>query len=165
MDTPRVLIVMGSESDLPAMEEAARALSEFGVSSRMAIASAHRTPEKAAKLARAASGEGIQVIIAGAGCAAHLAGAMASGCLLPVIGVPLEASPLSGIDALLSTVQMPAGFPVATMAIGAAGARNAAILAVEIIALSDDGLAKKLADFRRKMAEKVEEADRKLQKR
>lgn len=165
MDIPRVLIVMGSESDLPAMEEAEKTLSEFRVPTRMAIASAHRTPEKAAALARAASAEGIRVIIAGAGGAAHLAGAMASGCLLPVIGVPLEASPLAGIDALLSTVQMPTGFPVATMAIGAAGARNAAILAVQILALSDGGLAKRLVKFRKKMAAKVEEADRKLQKR
>lgn len=164
MDRPRVLIVMGSESDLPVMEEASKVLSEFGVASRMAIASAHRTPEKAATLARQAAGEGIRVVIAGAGFAAHLAGAMAANTTLPVIGVPLEASALSGIDALLSTVQMPAGCPVATVAIGKAGARNAGILALQILALADEGLTKKLAELRTKMAAKVEEADRRLQK-
>lgn len=164
MDKAKVLIVVGSETDLPVMEEASKALSEFGVASRMAIASAHRAPAKAAALAAQAAGEGVRVIIAGAGFAAHLAGALAANTTLPVIGVPLEASALSGIDALLSTVQMPAGLPVATVAIGKAGARNAAILAVEILALSDEGLTKKLAAFRARMAEKVEEADRRLQK-
>ena len=160
----KVLIVMGSDSDLPVMEEAAKALAEFGIAHGTHVASAHRTPEKAAKLAAEAKGKGVKVLIAGAGYAAHLAGALAANTTLPVIGVPLEASSLKGIDALLSTVQMPAGMPVATVAIGKAGARNAGILAAEILALSDDALAKKLADFRKKMADKVEEADKKLQR-
>lgn len=164
MDNPKVLIVMGSDSDLPVMEEASKALSEFGVAHRMAIASAHRTPEKTAALAREAGEKGTRVIIAGAGSAAHLAGVLAANTTLPVIGVPLESSPLSGIDALLSTAQMPAGVPVATMSIGKAGARNAGILAAEILALSDETLARKLADFRKRMAEKVEDADRKLKR-
>ncbi|MBN1283590.1 MAG: 5-(carboxyamino)imidazole ribonucleotide mutase, partial [Proteobacteria bacterium] len=129
MNKPSVLILMGSNSDLETMQEAKRALAELGVTSRMHIASAHRTPEKAAALARNARGDGIKVIIAGAGLAAHLAGAIAANTTLPVIGVPLDASPLSGLDSLLSTVQMPAGMPVATVAIGKAGARNAGILA------------------------------------
>lgn len=162
MEKAQVLIVMGSESDLPVMEETAKVLSEFGVSSRMHIASAHRTPEKAAKLALGARGEGVKVIVAGAGYAAHLAGAMAANTTLPIIGVPLDASSLAGLDSLLSTVQMPAGLPVATVSIGKAGARNAGILAAEIIATADEALSKKLADFRRKMAEKVEEADSRL---
>ena len=153
---------MGSGNDLPVMEEASKVLSELGVSSRMHVASAHRTPEKAANLASGAQSEGAMVIIAGAGCAAHLAGAMAANSMLPIIGVPLDASSLSGIDSLLSTVQMPAGLPVATVAIGKAGARNAGILAAQIIALSDGALAQKLADFRKRMAEKVEAADKNL---
>jgi len=162
MDKPSVLIVMGSASDLPVMEEASKVLAEFGVRSEIHIASAHRTPDKALNLARNAASSGIRVIIAGAGFAAHLAGAMAANSILPVIGVPLEASSLMGIDALLSTVQMPAGMPVATVAIGKAGARNAGILAVQMLALSDEALAKKLYDFRTKMAEKVERADQEL---
>lgn len=155
---------MGSNSDLETMQEAKRALAELGVTSRMHIASAHRTPEKAAALARNARGDGIKVIIAGAGLAAHLAGAIAANTTLPVIGVPLDASPLSGLDSLLSTVQMPAGMPVATVAIGKAGARNAGILAAQIIATSDETLAKKIEDQRSKMAEKVEAADREINK-
>jgi phosphoribosylaminoimidazole carboxylase PurE protein len=162
MNKPKVLIVMGSKSDLQVMEEAKRVLDEFGVGSRMSIASAHRTPARAAKLASEAAGEGIKVIIAGAGYAAHLAGAMAAHSVLPIIGVPLEASSLSGLDALLSTVQMPSGLPVATTAIGKAGAKNAGILAVQILAISDDGLMKKLVDYRKAMAEKVDKADSEL---
>lgn len=162
MAKPQVLIVMGSKSDLPVMEEAKRVLDEFGVASTMSIASAHRTPERAAKLAGAAASEGIQVIIAGAGFAAHLAGAMAAHTVLPVIGVPLEASALSGLDSLLSTVQMPSGIPVATTTIGKAGAKNAGILAVQILATSDGGLTGKLMAFRESMAEKVDRADQEL---
>ncbi len=158
----QVLILMGSKSDLAVMEEAKKVLTELGVGSRMHIASAHRTPEKAAALAKGARGEGIKVIVAGAGFAAHLAGAIAANTTLPVIGVPLEASALSGIDALLSTVQMPAGIPVATVAVGKAGARNAGILAAQMIALSDDDLAAKLAQFRESMTKKVEAADSEL---
>ena len=162
MEKVSVLILMGSENDLPVMEEAAKALAEFGVASRMHVASAHRTPEKAAKLAATARAEGISVLIAGAGYAAHLAGALAANTTLPIIGVPLDASSLSGIDALLSTVQMPAGLPVATVSIGKAGARNAGILAAQILALSDESIAAKLIEFRKRMAEKVEEADARL---
>ncbi len=162
MDKARVLIVMGSKSDLEVMEEAKRTLDEFGITARMSIASAHRTPERAARLASQAAGEGIKVIIAGAGFAAHLAGAMAAHSVLPVIGVPLDASALTGLDSLLSTVQMPAGVPVATTTIGKAGARNAGILAAQILATSDDGLTKKLVEFRKAMQAKVDKADEEL---
>lgn len=163
MQTPQVLIVMGSESDAPVMEEAAKVLADFGVAHRMTIASAHRTPEKAAQLAREAGPHGVRVLIAGAGFAAHLAGALAAHTILPVIGVPLPSSTLSGFDALLSTAQMPVGIPVATVAVGKAGARNAAILAVQILALSDASLRQKLQEHRTALAEGVEEADRRLQ--
>jgi phosphoribosylaminoimidazole carboxylase PurE protein len=164
MADAKVLIVMGSRSDLDVMGEARDALGELGVPCRVQVASAHRTPEKAGALAREASSKGIKVIIAGAGCAAHLAGFMAANTILPVIGVPLEASPLGGLDSLLSTVQMPGGIPVATVAVGKAGARNAGILAAEILAISDDALAKKLVGMRSEMAKKVEEADRDLKR-
>ncbi|MFA4972718.1 MAG: 5-(carboxyamino)imidazole ribonucleotide mutase [bacterium] len=163
MAKPQVLIVMGSKSDLEVMEEARRALAELGVTSRMHIASAHRTPDKAAELARKAKAEGIRVVIAGAGFAAHLAGAIAANTTLPVIGVPLDSSSLKGLDALLATVQMPAGIPVATVAVGKAGARNAGILAAQMLALSDDVLAKKLEESRKEMAKKVEATDKELQ--
>ena len=162
MGNPKAIIVMGSENDMPVMEEAAKALAELGVPCRMHVASAHRTPEKAAKIASGAKGAGVKVIIAGAGYAAHLAGAMAANTTLPIIGVPLDASSLSGLDSLLSTVQMPAGLPVATVSIGKTGAKNAGILAAQIIALSDEAVAGRLAEFRRRMADKVEEADRKI---
>lgn len=153
---------MGSDSDLSVMEEAKKALGEVGVKSRMAIASAHRTPQKVVTLIRDAEKGGIQVIIAGAGYAAHLAGAVAAQTILPVIGVPLEGSSLQGLDALLSTVQMPAGIPVATVAIGKAGAKNAGILAAEILALSNEKVADALKEWRKRMARAVEEKDRGL---
>jgi len=128
----------------------------------MGVYSAHRTPERAAKLASEAAARGFRAIIAGAGAAAHLAGALAARTNLPVIGVPLAATPLAGLDALLATVQMPAGFPVATMAIGAPGARNAAFLAAQILATADDALARKLASWREEKAREVEEASEKL---
>jgi len=162
MSDPKVLIVMGSKSDLPVMEEAKKVLLEFGIDSRMSIASAHRTPERALSLAADASKDGIKVIIAGAGYAAHLAGAMAAHSVLPVIGVPLEASSLDGLDALLSTVQMPSGVPVACTAIGRAGAKNAGILAAQILATSDEGLTKKLLEFKESMRKKVDQADSEL---
>lgn len=143
-----VLIVMGSEKDMPVMEEAKKMLDEFGISNDTRIASAHRSPGKVMELASKAPGEGIRVIIAGAGMAAHLAGAIAANTTLPVIGVPLDSSSLKGFDALLATVQMPSGVPVGTMAIGKAGARNAAIFAAEILALSDGRLQKKLLDYK-----------------
>ena len=140
----RVGIVMGSESDRPTMEEAARVLEEFGVGNEVAVRSAHRTPDAAASWARGAKARGMRVIIAGAGGAAHLAGAMAAHSRLPVLGVPLASSPLLGFDALLATVQMPPGVPVGTLGIGSWGARNAAHLALRILALEDDALARRL---------------------
>jgi phosphoribosylaminoimidazole carboxylase PurE protein len=138
---PRVGIVMGSESDRAIMEEAARVLEEHGVPFELVVRSAHRAPAEAAAWAREARDRGIEVIIAGAGGAAHLAGAMAANSPLPVLGVPLASSPLGGFDALLSTVQMPPGVPVGTLGVGSWGARNAAHLALRILALRDPGLA------------------------
>ena len=132
------------------MEEAARVLADFGVASEVAVRSAHRTPEAAAKWARAARGRGLEVIIAGAGGAAHLAGAMAAHSRLPVLGVPLATSPLGGFDALLATVQMPPGVPVGTLGVGSWGARNAAHLALRILALSDAAIARRLEEHARR---------------
>ena len=148
----KVLIVMGSESDLPIMEETAGVLKDFGIPFEITIASAHRSPARVMKLASEAEKKGAEVVIAGAGMAAHLAGAIASHTLLPVIGVPMGSSPLSGMDSLLSTVQMPAGVPVATVAIGKAGAKNAAVLAVQIIARKDPKVLKKLREFKKGLA-------------
>jgi len=146
---------MGSDSDLPVVEEAGNILGEFGIPYEMTIASAHRTPERVRKLAAEAEKRGIEVIIAAAGAAAHLAGIVAAHTLLPVIGIPLNSSPLQGIDSLLSTVQMPPGVPVATMAVGKAGAKNAAILAAQIIGRQDKRIMKKLAEYRKRMADDV----------
>ncbi len=145
-------IVMGSESDRAVMEEAAKVLTDFGVGSEIAVRSAHRTPDAAAKWARTARERGLRVIIAGAGGAAHLAGAMAAHSRLPVLGVPLASSPLGGFDALLSTVQMPPGVPVGTLGVGAWGARNAAHLALRILAVSDPKLARSLESHAAAMA-------------
>jgi phosphoribosylaminoimidazole carboxylase PurE protein len=153
---PKVLILMGSDSDLAVMEEAAKMLEVFGIPSRMTVASAHRTPERTLKLVKEAERDRVEVIIAGAGMAAHLPGVIASHTVLPVIGVPLDASPLNGMDALLSMVQMPPGIPVATVALGKAGARNAAILAVQIMAGKNPELAKKLVAHRKEMVKEVE---------
>ncbi len=149
---PLVGIVMGSDSDLGVMEAAAAVLKKFKVPYEMTVASAHRTPERAAEWARTARARGMQVIIAGAGCAAHLAGAMAAHSTLPVIGVPIDASALQGLDALLSTVQMPPGMPVATMAIGKAGAKNAGLLAVQILSLLNSELAAQFEAYKQEMA-------------
>lgn len=155
-----VVIVMGSDSDLKVMSSCAEQLRQFGVDATMRIISAHRTPQIAAEFAETAAARGIKVIVAGAGMAAHLAGAMAAHSTLPVIGVPLACEPgLSGMDALLSTVQMPPGVPVATMGIGKAGAKNAAILAVQIMALADPELQKKLVAFREQQAQTVRDKD------
>lgn len=162
MSKSLVLIVMGSESDLPVMEEAAKVLKEFGVPHEMRISSAHRAPKKTGLMAAEARDRGIRVIIAGAGMAAHLAGVVAAETTLPVIGVPMPGGALNGVDALYSTVQMPGGIPVATMAIGKAGAKNAGLFAVQILALADNELAGKLAIFRRSMADEVEEKDARL---
>ena len=156
----RVTVVMGSDSDMATMKVCIEQLQEFGIEPTVRIISAHRTPEIAAEFAQTAAKNGIKVIIAAAGMAAHLAGALAAKTTLPVIGVPLiSSSGLEGIDALLSTMQMPPGVPVATVAIGKAGAKNAAILAVQILALSDKSLAEKLAEFRRSLQKKVIEKD------
>ena len=151
---PLVAIVMGSESDFPIMEEAAKVLAEFQVPWEATVASAHRSPEATAEYARRAAGRGIEVIIAGAGGAAHLAGVVAAYTILPVIGVPLE-SALLGIDSLLSTAQMPSGVPVATMAIGKAGARNAGVLAVQILAGKHAALKKRLLRHKTTLAAQV----------
>lgn len=161
---PKVLIIMGSDSDLPVMEEAANMLKEFNIPCNMTVASAHRTPERTLKLVRDAEKNGIEVIIAGAGMAAHLPGVIASHTILPVIGVPLDASPLKGMDALLSIVQMPPGIPVATVALGKAGAKNAGILAAQILARKDPKLTDKLLEHRKRMSQEVEEKAKRIQK-
>lgn len=157
----RVGILMGSQSDLETMKAASAVLSELGIENELHILSAHRTPEEAGKFAREAESRGFGVIIAGAGLAAHLAGALVAQTILPVIGVPLSAGTLGGLDSLLSTVQMPPGLPVATVAIG--GAQNAGLLAAAILALADDDLKEKLRKRRQEMREKVLAADAKLQ--
>jgi phosphoribosylamine--glycine ligase len=156
-------IVMGSDSDLPVMQAAADFLHSMGITYEMSVNSAHRTPEAASTYARNAAAKGLQIIIAGAGMAAHLAGVLAAHTNLPVIGVPLDASSLNGLDALLSTVQMPPGVPVATMGIGKAGAKNGAVLAARILALQDKILADKLEIFKKEMASQVEDKNKKLQ--
>lgn len=162
---PLVGIVMGSDSDLPAMESAANALQRLGVPFELKICSAHRSLQATLDYVRKAEARGVSVIIAGAGGAAHLAGVIASQTTLPVIGVPLASSPLKGIDSLLSIAQMPGGVPVATMAIGEAGARNAGVMAAQILALSDETLRRKLVSFKEALASEVEEKDRSLQRR
>jgi phosphoribosylamine--glycine ligase len=154
---PGVGIVMGSDSDLSVMREAAAVLKKFNVPFEITVASAHRSPQRAAEFASTARQRGVRVIIAGAGHAAHLAGAMAAHTSLPVIGVPIDSSCLQGLDALLATVQMPPGIPVATTALGKPGARNAGILAVQMLALSDPELEEKLEAFKQDMAVKVAE--------
>jgi len=162
--TAPIAVVIGSDSDRDVMQSCIDTLSDFGIEPVVRVISAHRTPQIAAEFAENAAKNGIKVIIAAAGMAAHLAGALAGRTTLPVIGVPLiSAGGLEGIDALLSTVQMPPGVPVAAMAIGAAGARNAAIFAVQILALTDKNLEKKLDDFKKAQAKKVIEKDSALQ--
>lgn len=155
----KVLVITGSESDLTLAKETAKLLDELGIPYRIEVASAHRTPERVVRLIKEAEKDGVEVIIAMAGMAAALPGVVAAHTLLPVIGVPVNSSPLNGIDALLSIAQMPGGVPVATVAIGKAGAKNAAILAAEILALKDQKLQKKLKSFREKMAEDIEKID------
>jgi phosphoribosylaminoimidazole carboxylase PurE protein len=162
MATGKVLIVMGSDSDLPVMKECAKALEQFGIPWEMRVASAHRTPAKAAEIASTARDAGVGVIVAGAGHAAHLAGVLAAHTTLPVIGVPIDSSALNGFDSLLSTVQMPPGIPVATMAIGKPGAKNAGIFAAQILAGTSNTLAAKLDAFKAAMADEVDRKDRDL---
>src|SRR5687768_7431921 len=155
MDKTTVGVLMGSDSDLPTMAETVKILESYGIPTEVRVLSAHRTPEEATRFAREAEGRGVKVLIAGAGGAAHLAGALAAHSTLPVIGVPLESSPLSGFDALLSTVQMPPGIPVATVGVGAMGARNAAHLAVAILSIGDEALRAKLKSRRQEMTADV----------
>ena len=151
-----VSVVMGSDSDLPIMTETTKVLEEFGIGHELILTSAHRTPQRTTKFAALAAGRGVKVIIVGAGAAAHLAGVIASHTILPVIGVPIDATSLHGLDALLSTVQMPGGIPVATMAIGKAGAKNAALFAVRLLALDDKKISAALSVYIEKMAKDVE---------
>lgn len=153
--TPRVTILMGSDSDLPVMAEAAKILSKLDVAYEVLVTSAHRSPQRTLEIIKSAEDRGVGVFIAGAGSAAHLAGVVAGHTTRPVLGVPLSASDLQGLDALLATVQMPAGIPVGTLAIGKAGAANSAWLAASILALQDDRLAARLRDERSAMAKKV----------
>jgi len=164
MSKPLVSIVMGSDSDLEIMREAGKALEGFDISYEIDVTSAHRSPDRTAEFARNAAKNGIRVIIAGAGGAAHLAGVIAAHTTLPVIGVPIPSTSLNGLDSLLATVQMPAGIPVATVAIGKPGATNAGILAAQMIGLSDSGVAKKLDAHKEKLAAGVAEKSEKLQK-
>lgn len=162
MSKPLVSIVMGSDSDLEIMREAGRALEGFGIEYEIDVTSAHRSPDRTAEYARKAPDRGIRVIIAGAGGAAHLAGVIAAHTTLPVIGVPIPSTSLNGLDSLLATVQMPAGIPVATVAIGKPGATNAGILAAQIIGVADSELAKKLHGHKEKLAKGVEEKSKSL---
>jgi phosphoribosylaminoimidazole carboxylase PurE protein len=156
MERIKVGIVMGSDSDLPVMRKAAEILERFSVSYFMTVASAHRTPEKVVAIAKRAEEEGWKVFIAGAGMAAHLAGFLAAHTIVPVIGVPMDSSPLKGLDALLSTVQMPGGVPVAAMGIGSSGAKNAGLMAVHILAAFDPELREKLKAYREQQKLEIE---------
>lgn len=162
---PKILLMMGSDTDLPTMQEAADILGIFDIPYEMRISSAHRSPVRTMALASEAADRGIKIIIAGAGMAAHLAGVVASKTILPVIGVPMPGGALNGLDALYATVQMPGGIPVATMAIGKAGAKNAALFAIQILALSDQHLAALLLQYRVEMDKDLEQKDADLQLR
>ena len=162
---PLVGIVMGSDSDFPVMEEALRVLDSFGISYEVTISSAHRSPRKTAEYARSAVARGLRMIIVGAGSAAHLAGVIAAETTLPVIGIPIDSSVLKGIDSLLSTVQMPGGVPVATMAIGKAGARNAGVFAVQVFSLANAGLRRKLSHYKQTLEAEVHKKAEELKKK
>ena len=159
---PLVGIIMGSDSDAPIMQEAAKTLQQFGVEYEIGVYSAHRSPHRTNEYVTSARARGLKMLIAGAGSSAHLAGVAAAETILPVIGVPIDSSPLSGFDALMATVQMPPGVPVSTMGVGKSGAINAAILAVEILALSDPSLAEKLVDYKAKLEVAVAEKSKKV---
>jgi phosphoribosylamine--glycine ligase len=160
----QVLILMGSDSDAEVMSAAVDALTELGITSRMTVASAHRSPARVLRLVEEANAGGVRVFIVGAGAAAHLAGIVAAHTTRPVIGVPIDSSALNGLDALLSTVQMPPGVPVATVAIGKPGATNAGVLAAQMIALADPGVTARLDAYKARLAEKVEAAAKRLEK-
>lgn len=159
----QVLILMGSDSDAPTMQKTVDVLDEFGITSHMTVASAHRSPERVHRLVAEAQRDGVKVFIVGAGAAAHLAGVVAAHATQPVIGVPIDSSPLKGWDALLATVQMPPGVPVATVSVGSAGAANAAVLAAQILAVGDPAIAKALEGYKTRLAEKVEKAAAKVE--
>ena len=163
MNTPLVGIVMGSDSDWPSVSKARDILKEFGIAYEVRVISAHRSPDIAFEYASSARGRGLKTIIAAAGGAAHLAGVLAAHTTLPVIGIPVQGGAVNGLDALLATVQMPAGIPVATVALGSAGPTNAALLAVQIIGVCDADVAKALADYKTRLRAKVIDADAKLQ--
>ena len=156
---------MGSDSDAPVMQAAVDTLKEFGIACEMTVASAHRSPERVMRLVSEAPGRGVKVFVVGAGAAAHLAGVVAAHTTMPVIGVPIDSSALKGLDALLSTVQMPPGVPVATVSIGKPGASNAGVLAAQILAVGDPQIASKLVAYKAKLAEKVEQAAARLASR
>jgi len=158
----QVLILMGSDSDAPIMSAAGEVMTELGVTWDMTVASAHRSPARVMRLIAEAPGRGVRVFVVGAGAAAHLAGVVAAHTTLPVIGVPIDSSALKGLDALLSTVQMPPGVPVATVSIGKPGATNAGVLAAQILAIADPAIARALASYKKKLADKVEQAAEKL---
>ncbi len=162
---PRVLILMGSDSDLPVMEATTKMLDEFNIPYHMTVSSAHRTPDRTVKLIRDSEKKGVEVIICGAGAAAHLAGVVAAHTTLPVIGIPIDSSPLKGVDALYSTVQMPPGIPVATMAVGKGGAKNAGIFTAQILGLKDKKIASALKRFKKKMAAEVVKKAKKVENR
>jgi phosphoribosylaminoimidazole carboxylase PurE protein len=162
MSPTSVLILMGSDSDAPVMQGAVDVLREFGITCEMTVASAHRSPERVLRLVREAPGRGVKVFLVGAGAAAHLAGVVAAHTTLPVIGVPIDSSALKGLDALLSTVQMPPGVPVATVSIGKPGATNAGVLAAQILGIGDAAIASKLETYKQKLADRVEQAALKL---
>jgi phosphoribosylamine--glycine ligase len=159
----QVLILMGSASDAPVMQGAVDVLKELGVSAQMTVASAHRSPDRVERLVREAQGQGVRVFIVGAGAAAHLAGVVAARTTLPVIGVPIDSSALKGLDALLATVQMPPGVPVATVSIGKPGATNAGVLAAQILAVSDPALSRRLEEYKKRLADSVEKAAREME--
>jgi phosphoribosylamine---glycine ligase len=162
MSQTTVLILMGSDSDAPTMQAAVDVLREFDITCEMTVASAHRSPERVMRLVAEAPGRGVKLFIVGAGAAAHLGGVVAAHTTLPVIGVPIDSSALKGMDALLSTVQMPPGVPVATVSIGKPGATNAGVLAAQILGVGDPAIAAKLVSYKKKLAEKVEQAAAKL---
>jgi phosphoribosylaminoimidazole carboxylase PurE protein len=162
VDRPRVAIVLGSDSDYPVIQDMIKILKDFGIEYELTVSSAHRSPNLTYRYAATLEESGIQVVIACAGAAAHLAGVIAAHTILPVIGVPIDSSPLQGLDALLSTSMMPAGVPVATMGIGKSGAGNAAVLAAQILARSDPQLSERLRAYKKQLAERVEQRDRKL---
>ncbi|HSU87737.1 MAG TPA: 5-(carboxyamino)imidazole ribonucleotide mutase [Terriglobia bacterium] len=159
---PVVGIIMGSDSDLPVMQEATKVLKQFEIPYEIGVYSAHRSPHRTAEYVRSARERGLKIIIAGAGSSAHLAGVTAAETTLPVIGVPIDSSPLSGFDSLLSTVQMPPGVPVATMGVGKSGATNAAMFALQILALGDENLTKKLGEYKEQLEKSVAEKSRRV---